>query len=112
MGPFRGGPQSWLETPLPTHHPPLLFSSDVSVLYQLGFHIPVFVQLCRPLWNLVHCGLCANVLQRTVLNSNYACVQPPLTHPHTHTERHTHTGGSDGGQKGVGQHGGCMCGSV
>lgn len=46
--PFRGGPRSWLKTPLPTHRPSLLFSSDVSVLYQLGFPYTCFCAAVLP----------------------------------------------------------------
>lgn len=77
--------------PAPTHCPSLLFCSDVSVLYQLSFPYTCFCAAVLPSVEPVHCRLCANVLQRTVLNFNYACVQPPQTHPHKHTETYTHT---------------------
>lgn len=76
---YGGGPQSWLETPAPPLAPPCCSLQTSLFSISLVFHIPVFAQLCCPLWNLVHCGLCVNVLQRTVLNSNYARVGLPHT---------------------------------
>lgn len=91
LDPFFGGPWSWRDTPPPPVAPPCCSVQTSLFSVSLVFHIPVFVQLCCPLWNLVHCGLCGNVLQRTVLDSNYACVQPPPISIHAHTHTHTHT---------------------
>lgn len=72
--------------PLPPIAPPCCSVQTFLFCISLVFHIPVFVQLCCPLWNLVHWELCANVLQRTVLNSNYTCVQPLHTHTQTYRD--------------------------
>lgn len=92
----------------PCSHPsPLLVAQCRAFCFvSAWFSIPFSAQLCFLLWNLVHCGLCANVLQRTVLSSNYACDQPP----HEHTD--VHRGGSDGGNLCGGWHGGSLCEDV
>lgn len=84
---FCGSISRWSpDHPLPPIAPPCCSVQTFLFCISLVFHIPVFAQLCCPLWNLVHWELCANVLQRTVLNSNYACVQPLHTHTQTYRD--------------------------
>lgn len=86
LGQFRGDPRSWLESPLSPIARSCGSVQKGLFCISLVFHIPVFAQLCCLLLKLVHCELCANVLQRTVLNSNYTCIQPAHKQTETHTE--------------------------